>query len=184
MPTQGSILEWSADMTMLIGLTTDTHTTTPGAKAQLGRLRTIELPTEILKAFDKVDLILHAGDVYTVPVIDRLEEVARVLVSEGDDDPFETVTDSRVKGEQRLTIEGVTIWLSHYGSWDDSSSEQLPDVMVYGHTHRSAIDRWNGTLCINPGSPTFPLYRRTLGTVGFLSINDGEAKAWIEQLED
>ena len=168
---------------MLIGLTTDTHTTSPGTRAQLGRLRTTELPAEILKAFEKVDLILHAGDVYTLPVIDRLAEVAKVLVSEGDDDPFETVIDNRVKGEHRLTIEGVSIWLSHYGRWDDSLPEQLPDVMVYGHTHRSAIDRWNGTLCINPGSPTFPLYQRTLGTVGFLSISDGQAEAWVEQLK-
>lgn len=168
---------------MLIGLTTDTHTTVPGTKARLGRLRTIELPTEILKAFEKVDLILHAGDVYTVPVIDRLEKVAKVLVAEGDDDPFETVIDKRVKGEHRLKIDEITIWLSHYGRWDDNSPEQLPDVMVYGHTHRSAIDRWNGTLCINPGSPTFPHYQRTLGTVGFLSINDGKVNAWIEQLK-
>lgn len=169
---------------MLIGLTADTHTTVPGTKAQLGRLRTTELPAEMLKSFENVDLILHAGDVYTVPVIDRLEEVAKVLVSEGDDDPFETVIDSRVKGEHRLSVEGVTISLSHYGRWDDDSPEQMPDVMVYGHTHRSALERWNGALCINPGSPTFPLYQRTLGTVGFLSISDGQAEAWIEQLQE
>ena len=168
---------------MLIGLTTDTHTTVPGTKAQLGRLRTIELPAELLKAFEKVDLILHAGDVYTVPVIDRLEAVAKVLVSEGDDDPFETVLDSRVKGEHRLTFEGVTIWLSHFGTWREDLPEPMPDVMVFGHTHRSVVDRWNGTLCINPGSPTFPLYQRVLGTVGFLSINDGKVEAWIEQLQ-
>lgn len=167
---------------MLIGLTTDTHTTTPGTRAQLGRLRTTELPVGVLKAFERVDLILHAGDVYTVPVIDKLEQLAEVLVSEGDDDPFETVMDGRVKGEHRLSIEGVTIWLSHFGTWDEDLPEPFPDVMVYGHTHQSAVDRWNGTLCINPGSPTFPLYRRVLGTVGFLSIKDGEAKAWVQQL--
>lgn len=168
---------------MLIGLTTDTHTTTAGTSARLGRLRTNELPAEILRAFEKVDLILHAGDVYTVPVIDRLEEVAEVLVSEGDDDPFETVMDSRVKGEHRLTIEGVTIWLSHFGTWREDLPEPLPDVMVYGHTHQSAMGRWNGALCINPGSPTFPFYQRVLGTVGFLSINDGKVETWIEQLQ-
>ena len=167
---------------MLIGLTTDTHVTVPGTYAQLGRLFTDALPPQALEAFEGVDLILHAGDVYTVPVLDSLEEVARVLVSEGDDDPFETVMDRRVKSEHTLTIEGVTIWLSHFGLWPENSPKPLPDVIVYGHSHTSAMDRENGTLRINPGSPTFPRYQRTLGTVGFLSINDGQVEARIEQL--
>jgi len=168
---------------MLIGLTSDTHVTVPGTYAQLGRLFTDMLPPEVLKAFKGVDLILHAGDVYTIPVLDSLEEVAQVIVSEGDDDPFETVIDSRVKMEHTLTIEGVTIWLSHFGLWPENSQKPLPDVTVYGHSHHSDIDRSNGTLRINPGSPTFPRYRSVLGTVGFLSIKDGKVEAWIEQLK-
>ncbi|MFQ5758566.1 MAG: metallophosphoesterase family protein [Candidatus Bathyarchaeia archaeon] len=31
------------------------------------------------------------------------------------------------------------------------------DVLVYGHTHRSSIKREEGTLFINPGSPTNPI---------------------------
>ena len=51
-----------------------------------------------------------------------------------------------------------------------------------GITLAGNMDPENGALCINPGSPTFPLYQRTLGTVGFLSIRDGKAEGWIEQL--
>ena len=167
---------------MLIGLTTDTHVRTPGSHARLSQLLTDVLPTEVLRAFEGVDLILHAGDVYTVPVIDALENVAQVLVSEGDDDPFETVLDRRVKHEHTITIEGVTIWLNHFGEWPENSQKPMPDVIVYGHSHISTVDKWNGTLQINPGSPTFPSYKRVLGTVGFLSIEDGKVEAWIKPL--
>jgi predicted phosphodiesterase len=39
------------------------------------------------------------------------------------------------------------------------------------------------TLCINPGSPTFPHNLETqLGTIGFLEISGGQAEATIWQL--
>lgn len=168
---------------MLIGLISDTHIRIPGTRAGLSSLTTEALPPEVLEAFKGVDLILHAGDIYTLPVLDSLETVAPVLVSEGDDDPFEAVNDRRVKPEHNLTFDGVTIWLTHYGMWPENSRKPLPDVIVYGHSHRSAMENQNGSLRINPGSPTFPRYQSVIGTVGFLTIKDGKVEARIEQLE-
>ncbi len=168
---------------MLIGLISDTHIRIPGTRAGLSSLTTEALPPEVLEAFTGVDLILHAGDIYTLPVLDSLETVAPVLVSEGDDDPFEAVNDRRVKPEHNLTFDGITIWLSHYGMWPENSRKPLPDVIVYGQSHRSAMENQNGGLRINPGSPTFPRYQPVLGTVGFLTITDGKVEARIEQLE-
>lgn len=168
---------------MLIGLVSDTHVRIPGTRAGLSTLTTNELPSEILEAFKGVDLILHAGDIYTLPVLDRLAEVAPILVSEGDDDPFETVLDERVKPEHHLTFDGVSIWLSHYGMWPENSRKPMPDITVYGHSHKSAMERENGTLRINPGSACFPSYKPVLGTVGFITIKDCKYEARIEQLE-
>jgi len=146
-------------------------------------LTTEELPPEVKLALKGVDLILHAGDIYSLPVLDELQTVAPILAAEGDDDPFESVNDWRVKPEHTITVEGITIWLSHYGLWPENSKEKLPDVTVYGHSHRSAIENQDGALRMNPGSPTFPQYRHELGTVGFLSINSGKVEAHIVQLE-
>ncbi len=168
---------------MLIGLLSDTHIRIPGHRAGLSSLTAHELPAAVKLAFKGVDLILHAGDIYTLPVLDDLETVAPVLVSEGDDDPFEAVNDRRVKHDHTITVEGVTIWMSHYGMWPEHSKKKTPDVIVYGHSHRSAMETQNGTLRINPGSPTFPRYQYVMGTVGFLSIKDGKVEARIEQLE-
>ncbi len=168
---------------MLIGLISDTHIRIPGHRAGLSSLTAEELPHQVKVAFAGVDLILHAGDIYTLPVLDELETVAPVIAAEGDDDPFEMVNDPRVKPEQTIEIEGFTIWISHYGLWPENSKRKPPDIIVYGHSHRSAMERVDGVLRINPGSPTFPKYNHVIGTVAFLDIKDGQVEARIVQLE-
>ena len=62
---------------MRIGLISDTHIPDHAD----------ELPEQLKDAFRGVELILHAGDIYTIPVLDELEIIAPVLAAEGDDDP-------------------------------------------------------------------------------------------------
>jgi putative phosphoesterase len=168
---------------MLIGVISDSHVRVPGTRVGLSTLTAERLPPQVLAAFIGVDLILHAGDIYTVPVLDQLEMVAPVLACEGDDDPFEIVNDPRVKHEQFLKIDGKTLWLSHYGPLDEQPMKKMPDIIIYGHTHRSALERRNGTLFLNPGSCNFPKYEHTLGTVALLSIKNGAVEAHVIQLE-
>ena len=167
---------------MRIGLLSDTHIRIPGHRNSLGQLCASELPHQVKEAFRGVDLILHAGDIYTLPVLDDLETVAPILAAEGDDDPFEVANDTRVKERHTITAGGLVIWLAHYELWPEEG-DSPPDVIVYGHTHQSALVRENRTLRINPGSPTFPNYRHTLGTVAFLEINSGTVEARIVPLE-
>ena len=168
---------------MLIGLVSDTHIRVSGHHVNLSTLTTEELPRQVKEVFQGVDLILHAGDIYSLPILDELETVAPILASEGDDDPFESTNDRRVKPEHFITIEGVTIWLSHYGVWQESSRREVPDITVYGHTHRTSLERNDGRLRINPGSATFPQYRSVLGTVAFLKIEAGKVEPRIVQLQ-
>ena len=168
---------------MLIGLLSDTHVRISGHHVSLSTLTSSELPPQVREAFRGVDLILHAGDIYSLPVLDDLETVAPVLAAEGDDDPFDITIDKRVKPTQTITVDGVTIRMSHYGEWIEDSKKKTPDIIVYGHTHHGKLEDRNGTIRINPGSPTFPGYQYVLGTVGFISINSGKANARIMQLE-
>jgi len=168
---------------MLIGLISDTHVCVPGYRNNIGQLCASELPPQIKEVFHGVDLILHAGDVYTIPILDELERIAPVLVSEGDDDPFEIANDKRVKWRHVITVEGVTIWLAHqYEIWSWDEHDKSPDVIVFGHTHKAMLENHGGILRINPGSPTFPRYKYELGTVGLLTVNSGKAEAQIIQL--
>ncbi len=168
---------------MLIGLLSDTHIRVSGYRAGLSLLAVEVLPTQIKEAFRGVDLILHAGDIYSVPILDELECIAPILASEGDDDPFEIMNDKRVKWRHVLTVEGVTIWLAHQPElwyWDEH--EESPDVIVFGHSHEATLENHGGIIRINPGSPTLPRYKHELGTVGLLTVNSGKAEAQIIQL--
>jgi predicted phosphodiesterase len=60
--------------------------------------------------------------------------------------------------------------------------EDVPDILVFGGTHKASWHRIQGFLFINPGSATLPDYKRVLGTVAVLTIAPGKAEADIIQL--
>ncbi len=167
---------------MRIGLLSDTHI--PEAAEVL--------PHELMAAFQGVDLILHAGDIYIPSVLDDLERIAPVLAARGDDDYRDTLTDERVKEKHILKLEGQTLWLIHEkpdfltSPWWQSrlSPEQngKPDIVVFGHEHRTVVQHLDGILFVSPGSPTFLNYLRGLGTVGILDMDSGEVDAHILRL--
>ena len=169
---------------MRIGLISDTHIRVPGYRAGLSRLCAEALPSQVKDVFRGVDLILHAGDIYTLPILDELEQIAPVLASEGDDDPFEIANDKRVKWRHIINIDGTTIWLAHQPEtwyWDENVVP--PNVIVFGHSHQATLEKNDGILKVNPGSANFPGYQPVLGSVGLLTIESGKAEAEIIQLK-
>ena len=58
----------------------------------------------------------------------------------------------------------------------------MPDIVIFGHEHRTVVERLNDILFVNPGSPTFLNYISWLGTVGILDIDSGEAEVRIIRL--
>ena len=158
---------------MRIGLISDTHIPEVAQS----------LPLHLAEAFKGVDLILHAGDIYYTIVLDELERIAPVLAAYGDDDPRDTWDDNRVKQKHVLEIEGKTLWLVHewqyFGvdplrgmeSYLNHSQDEAPDIVVFGHEHRTVARRYGNILFVNPGSATFLNYRPGPGTVAILNID-------------
>ena len=169
---------------MRIGLLSDTHVPQAASK----------LPVEVERAFDGVELILHAGDIFDSSALDQLERIAPVLAARGDGDNGLVLTDSRVKWKHILRLHGQTIWLIHevlypypVALWKTGRTlaggvKDTPDVVVFGHDHCTIMERHGGILLVNPGSPTFLNYRTGLGTVGLLEVNSGESQAQIVAL--
>ena len=182
-------LAYHTNNSMRIGLISDTHI----PEAAKG------LPAQVKEVFSHVDLILHAGDIYTVSVLDELEKLAPVLAALGDDDYPETLRDKRIKEKQVITVGGVLIWLQHFGVWpwpynsvgakvkaEEKPGNELslcPQVIIVGHTHRAKIEDSGGVLLISPGSATFPAYKYELGTVAILNTDSGKAEAHLVQLQ-
>lgn len=138
--------------TRTVGLISDTHVPS----------RARRIPKEVFAVFDKVDYVVHAGDLVDLSVIDELEQVAPVLAVYGNMDGPET------KGKlQKLNSFKVFDWkigVTHdagsvfgTGKMRGIAARNGFNVLVYGHSHSSGM-RWEGgTLFINPGSPTNPI---------------------------
>ncbi len=169
---------------MRIGLISDTHIPVVAPI----------LPPEVARAFEGVDLILHAGDIYVSAVLDELERIAPVLAAKGDDDSSLTAADKRVKDKHVLKFDSKVVWLIHEPphyflmkarqatNLEEQSDVELPDIVVFGHEHRTFLYKNGNVLMVNPGSPTFLHYRYELGTVGILELNSGEPHASIVDL--
>jgi putative phosphoesterase len=156
-----------------IGLISDTHV--PNHRRQL--------PEQLKEPFRNVDLILHAGDIYVPWVLDELEYFAPVLAACGDDDPPPTLNDIRVKEKHRINLNGSTLWLIHKRPlWWPLMSEETPDVIIFGHTHSSTVERKKNVILVNPGSPNHPSYEPKPGTVAILTLDSDIPKVDIIQL--
>lgn len=184
---------------MLIGLISDTHV------PEAGR----ELWPQVYDAFigtnpeqPKVDMILHAGDMHDVRVLDWLEDRVQVPVygcrGNGDDGgggrPFQP-DHPRLKPDQVLEIEGFKIGLTHdfalpewppYRTIDKMMDRYFGgpvNVVIHGHTHVADIRVHKGVLCVNSGSPVYPRnLERRLGTLAFMEVDNGRIHPWIYQL--
>src|SRR4051812_42266947 len=125
---------------MKVGVISDTH----------GLLR-----PEAVRSFAQVPggvaLIVHAGDIGSPEILQRLGAIAPVQAVRGnnDRDPWADAA------PETTTIElaGRRIYVLH----DRKQLELEPaaahiDVVVSGHSHKPGIERIDGCLYINPGS--------------------------------
>ena len=178
---------------MRIGLISDTHIPEAGP----------DMPAQVYEAFRGVDLILHAGDMHVIDVLDWLEGIAPVLGARGNGDYPSAYTknrpgvpdDPRVKVAHVIQIEELRVGLIHGFPLPNDIPWRTPeemlemyfqgpvDVVVCGDTHEARIDRQAGLLIINPGSPALPNQLSALGNIGFLEVHGREAEASIVQME-
>ena len=169
---------------MRIGLISDTHVT-----------KRHQLWPQALDAFDGVDAILHAGDVWSLQLVDELEEIAPVQVVRGNGDMG--AEHAHLHERYTVDVDGVRIAMIHdfpSPAWRPAEVvlqrarqrfPDAPDVIVYGHTHIEEMHRLGDLLCVNPGSPTLPHNKSLrLGTIGFLNIANGGVSAELWQLTD
>ena len=173
---------------MLIGLISDTHI--PEAMP--------EVPAQVEHAFRGVDLILHAGDMHVIGVLDWLERIAPVLSVRGNGDYPTSYNvhrpgvpdDPRVLENPVLRYEGFRLGMTHAFptpdevSWDnlDGLMErffgQPVDVVITGDSHVECIIEERGLFLVNPGSPTLPRNLTTqLGTVALLELREASPPA-------
>ena len=144
------------------------------------------LPWELLEACEQADLIVHAGDLIEMSVLDELGRLAPTRAVYGNMDRPEVRS---VVPEQTVTsVEGKRIGVIH--GWGPPmgierrvlSRFSSVDVIVFGHTHKALVEERKGTLLINPGSPNDRRFSDRL-SYAVLDIEGGEIKPRIIWLQ-
>ena len=106
------------------------------------------LRPEVLSALSDVDGILHAGDISSQSVLDRLQQTAPVYAVRGNADKEWA---EEIPSFLDFELEGIRIYITHKKK--DLPKDLEPyDLVVTGHSHQYSETQQGKTLMINPGS--------------------------------
>lgn len=156
----------------LIGVISDTHG---------------KLDEQVFKLFANVSHIIHAGDIGDEELIWRLEKIAPVIAVRGNNDA-DTMC---FPNERRAVIRERTFYVRHQFATVEKLSaaqqrlieQRMPDVVIFGHSHKAYSGNWRGTLLFNPGSSgpkRFSLPR----SIGLLELHEDRVASHIVTLEE
>ncbi|MFH1888900.1 MAG: metallophosphoesterase family protein [Candidatus Omnitrophota bacterium] len=153
---------------MKIGVISDTHIPD----------RTEDIPAPILEAFKGVDMVIHAGDLVDLRVIDKLKSVCKnVKAVWGNMDPYEIR--KRLPEKEIIEIGKYRIGLIHgYGHpgklieliTEIFKNDNL-DMIIFGHSHSAINEKRGKVIYFNPGSATDKIFS-PYNSYGIIEIND------------
>jgi len=165
-----------------VGLISDTHMPE----------RCAAFPASVFDVLRGVDLLLHAGDLGELWVLDRLSAIAPVVAVHGNDDTPDAIRE--LPYQQLLSIAGqrILLWHSHYpdpveeqahrgGSWQPKLSRLAErgqqvgaQIVVFGHAHIPMTCQHDGVWLVNPGALASGgiFTRQKRQTVALLLIRD------------
>ncbi|HEY8172443.1 MAG TPA: metallophosphoesterase family protein [Dehalococcoidia bacterium] len=146
---------------MLIGIVSDTHG---------------YVDPRLAPALRGVEAIVHAGDVGGIQVLDELRAIAPLYAVHGNND--EKLGRLGLPLHLDFELDGIRFHLVH----------QLPHaqpgdahVVVFGHSHRTLIERRDGLLYVNPGAAGRAGFHR-VQTLALARIDGGAIEAEIIEL--
>ena len=134
-------------------------------------------PPLVAEQLRGADLILHAGDVCTAPVLTELAQYAPVTAVLGNNDGPD-VADWGAAETAELTLDGLRVAMLHDSGPAAGRLVRMrrrfpaADLVVFGHSHIPLDASSYGVRIFNPGSPT-DRRRQPHGTLGVLRIQDG-----------
>jgi putative phosphoesterase len=150
------------------------------------------IPSSLDRVFDGVDLILHAGDLGALSVLDRLGAIAPVVAVHGNDDTPEA--QRALPYQQVIAAAGQRVLLCHTHHPDPADEEAWrrsshppgaafarraemgrragAGIVVYGHSHVPVVAEHEGVWLVNPGAiaPANPVTRMRYQTVALLYL--------------
>lgn len=159
-----------------IGVISDTHL----------RDSNILIETIMQRYFNDTDLIIHAGDMVTLDVLESFTSPGRDVIAVCGNmdlpDVQKTCPVSRI-----IDVEDLRIGITHGWGAPGGIRERIQrsfddvDIIIYGHTHQAFAAYEAGTYFFNPGSPTDSRFT-SANSIGIIQINGQDMEGKIISL--
>ena len=151
---------------MRVGVLSDTH----------GLLR-----PEAVAALRGVDHLIHAGDVGDPGILDALRALAPLTAIRGNIDRSGPC--AALPATEAVELDGRLFYILHaLPDLDLSPKAAGVAVVIYGHSHKPALDRKDGVLYLNPGSAGPRRFSLPL-TVARVTLHDRTVEAELIPLD-
>ena len=147
-----------------IGVISDTHI--PAFPA---------LPEALWSHFADIEMLIHAGDLSQLSVIDKLETIAPVVAVQGNIEEEEVIRKLPLKRE--VLVGGCRIGVVHIlGNSQNRikmARQEFPHArcVIFGHSHIPYNQEHDGQLLFNPGSAN-DRRRQPSCSIGMLMVDD------------
>lgn len=137
------------------------------------------LPVQLSEGLQGVDLILHAGDLCTLSVMEELQAIAPVLGVHGNQDGGRVM--EALPDRLQLDLEGHAILMIHGHSGKsaltaarlEARRQKELDCVIFGHSHHAYNQYDETVLLFNPGSPTWKRAASSVRSFGLLTVDGG-----------
>lgn len=140
--------------------------------------RAKEIPPKVLEEIKKVDMVIHAGDLVDIEVLDTLRSACKNVTAVcGNMDPEEL---RKVLPEKEiLKIGNYRIGVMHGYGTPNKLIELLSlvfkcdnvNIVIFGHSHSPVNEKRGNVLFFNPGSLTDKAFSK-YNSYGIIEIND------------
>jgi putative phosphoesterase len=137
-----------------------------------------DLPVKLLAEAKNADMIVHAGDLVDLAVLEKLKKLCpnvKAVCGNMDSD----VTKKKLPQKEIFSAGGFRIGLVHgYGAPDqivervcEAFAKDKPDLVIFGHSHQGLILKKDNVIYFNPGSLTDKIFA-SYNSFGIIEIGD------------
>jgi uncharacterized protein len=136
---------------------------------------------QALRALAGADLIVHAGDVGSLEVLEALRAVAPVVAVRGNNDRGEWA--AALAETEVVETDGRSLYVLHDLKELDLDPRAAGfDAVIAGHSHQPRIERREGVLYLNPGSAGPRRFRLPIA-IAWLAVEAAGLDAEIVHLD-
>jgi len=109
------------------------------------------LRSQVKDLFQGVDMIIHAGDIGSLEVMEKLREIAPLVAVRGNCDRGSWAFD--IPMTELVEVGEYSFYILHdIGQLDIDPKAAGVNGVIYGHSHKPEAFKKDGILYLNPGS--------------------------------